>query len=75
MGNLIVLRRQVAPISKDEWRAFWRTRSELNESLTCANAKLRLLKEADREWNRWKQEIFERLAAGAEIEDDGRIAG
>jgi hypothetical protein len=75
VAKIFVMQPRAGQITKPEWKAFWRTRVEINHRLLETKEKLRLLESADEAWNEWKLDLFARLAAGATIEDEGRIAG
>lgn len=74
MGELVRLRIKTDRITKEEWRRFWRMRQHLSQKLALRRRQVEILEQAELEWERWGDEMFARLAAGAGIEDEGKIA-
>ena len=74
MGQVLQIKIDVEPITREEWRSFWKARQRLSRLIALRRKQLELLEQADQEWDLWKNEIFAKLAAGAAIEDEGRIA-
>lgn len=74
MGQVIELRPGVGPITKEEWTNFWQARLSLTKRISRRKRQLEILELAETEWAQWRNDLCARLAAGARIEDEGRIA-
>src|SRR5262249_1791216 len=59
----------------EEWQRLWKMRHRLNQKLRLRRRQLALLKDAYQGWRRWRDDLYHPLAAGAGIEDQGRITG
>ena len=53
-------------ITRAEWERYWLARRELTLRLTLRRKQLNVLKEAEREMEKWEAELLAKVKAGAE---------